>query len=224
LRQYGEWNTGKAWDSSAHSLLREVTWHPELQQLVFSPLAEQASLRDGILGQLGRRSLPAGVPLYMGLPKQAGNQSELVVSFERPAVAVNLSVRVMVDDVTQGGGPDCVIRYRPNATKIAVGCDGVFDELRLSPSDERLEMRLFVDNVFTETYWMGGRVVMTLPSKACERCDMTVGTDTPGVSLVEAIAYRVRSIWVSSEEVLRTARGDGGNSTLMVERLEAQQR
>ena len=31
--------------SSTQSLPREVTWHPELQQLVFSPLAEQAALR-----------------------------------------------------------------------------------------------------------------------------------------------------------------------------------
>jgi beta-fructofuranosidase len=34
---FGERSTN-TWDSSAHTLAREVTWHPELQQLVYSPI------------------------------------------------------------------------------------------------------------------------------------------------------------------------------------------
>ena len=52
---YGEWNTGNPWDSSAHSLPREMTWHAELQQLVFSPLEEQKQLRGQVLGQLSQQ-------------------------------------------------------------------------------------------------------------------------------------------------------------------------
>jgi hypothetical protein len=72
-----------------------MTWNPELQQLVFSPLVEQAQLRGGIVGQLEAQALPAGA-LSLGLPKGAGNQTELVVSFERPTAAVRLAVEVMV--------------------------------------------------------------------------------------------------------------------------------
>ena len=52
---YGEWNTGNPWDSSAHTLPREMTWHAELQQLVFSPLPEQTQLRGAVIGQLAKQ-------------------------------------------------------------------------------------------------------------------------------------------------------------------------
>ena len=39
------WGWARVPPSSTQTLPREVTWHPELQQLVFSPVEEQAALR-----------------------------------------------------------------------------------------------------------------------------------------------------------------------------------
>lgn len=49
---FGPWAGTNTWDASAHTLPREVTWHPELQQLVYSPLAEQDALRGTVIGRL----------------------------------------------------------------------------------------------------------------------------------------------------------------------------
>eukprot|EP01043_Picozoa_sp_COSAG02_P065265 COSAG02_NODE_9793_length_2109_cov_1.419900_3_plen_209_part_00 len=104
---YGKWNTGNPWSSSSHTLPREVTWcdalvlqiaywkypeqvvvghrHPELRQLVFSPLDEQTALRGDIIGRLKPQPLAAGQVVALGLPPMLGNQSELNISFARPA-------------------------------------------------------------------------------------------------------------------------------------------
>ena len=212
---FGPWSAD-AWDSSCHTLAREVTWHPELQQLVFSPLAEQAALRGRVVGALGARAaLPDGRAVALGLPAGVGDQSELVVSFVRPAAAANLSVRVMAD-ASGGGGAEFVVEYAPPAaggpsvSEVIVGCPTInaSARLRLSPSDTTIDVRVFSDRALAEAYWMNGRVAMTVPA-ACDReCDMSVRADGAEVGLVSATAWKVRSMWISKEEVLRTPRLD----------------
>ena len=233
---YGPWNDGSAWDSSAHTLPREITWNAELQQLVFSPLAEQEKLRGSVIGQLKAQSLLVNKSLSLG----AGNQSEISVSFQRPAMAVTLSVTVMA-----GGGDETgvtfTIDYVPpssaadesGASVVQVACPSARagDSLKLSPSDKTLDVRIFVDNVMSEAYFMGGRVAMTVPSFMPKNLPaagpgMSVSANRAGASLVSATAWAVESIWVSKEEVLATPRPDGGseNVGLMAKRIHAQQR
>ena len=228
---YGPWNDGNAWESSSHTLAREVTWHPELSQLVFAPLAEQEQLRSAVLGQLKPQPLNASQPLSLGLPSGTGRQAELAVSFQRPSVAVTLSVRVMAG--TASPGVDFTVEYVPGknvATVSSVGAGRtVADTLALSPSDKTIDLRVFVDNVMAEAYFMGGRVAMTVaaPSHSlCPdgRCGMYVTASQAGATLASATAWGVKSIWVSPEEVLRTPRRDGGNVELMAERTHEQQR
>ena len=71
----------------AQSLPREVTWNPELQQLCYAPLAEQAALRSSSLAApAGGVLLQPGVPHTLGpWPESLGNQSEIVVRFTLPA-------------------------------------------------------------------------------------------------------------------------------------------
>jgi hypothetical protein len=109
-----------------------------------------------------------------------------------------------------------------------------------------IEIRVFVDNVFSEgaldifalaphtlnlrfrchalAYFQGGRVVMTLPAKPCATCQMFVSCNGSDVSLLSATVHRVNSIWVSPSDVLRAKRGDNGDSLLMAARIDNQQR
>ena len=78
--------------TKAQSLPREVTWNPELQQLCYSPLDEQASLRTNKLPVAGTPNTKVGLAtlraqaaphvhvISEGWPAGAGNQSEIDVS------------------------------------------------------------------------------------------------------------------------------------------------
>merc|ERR1712070_915366 len=91
------WGWARVPPASTQTLPREVTWNPELQILVHSPIEEQEQLRAGVIGSLNEQALPKGSSVSLGLPEQVGNQSELVVSFQRPTVATRLSATVMED-------------------------------------------------------------------------------------------------------------------------------
>jgi len=81
----------------------------------------------------------------------------------------------------------------------------VSDTLKLARSDRTLSLRLYVDNTFTEAYFQGGRVVITMATPAVPEASVTVVATQPA-TLLSAKAWRVGSIWVSPEEVLRTPR------------------
>ena len=82
------WGNLGAPPNGALSLPREVTWHPELQQLMFTPLSEQSMLRGTVLGQHGSFTVDGTTmtELYdtqkYGL--SAGLQSEVEVTFTLP--------------------------------------------------------------------------------------------------------------------------------------------
>jgi sucrose-6-phosphate hydrolase SacC (GH32 family) len=83
------WGNVGAPPNGALSLPRELTWHPELQQLLFTPLAEQTKLRSTVLGKHGSFMVDGTkmTELYdtqkHGL--SAGLQSEVEVTFALPA-------------------------------------------------------------------------------------------------------------------------------------------
>lgn len=67
----------------AESLPREVTWNPELVQLCYSPLAEQAQLRGSALATPAvPLALEARQPVVVGpWEGSVGNQSEVLATF-----------------------------------------------------------------------------------------------------------------------------------------------
>ncbi|CAK0860123.1 unnamed protein product, partial [Prorocentrum cordatum] len=157
------------------SMPREVTWNPELQQTVHSPIEEQALLRGRVIGSLASRILQAGHILSLDLPAKLGSQSEIRVSFARPSVPTTLSVKVMAnitsssslhagkmptppEKATLSGGTDFSIDYSPNEdgqiSTVAVRGGSFTHRLKLSPNDKTIEMALYVDNTFTEAYFM----------------------------------------------------------------------
>lgn len=113
------------------------------------------------------------------------------------------------DPTTSGAGTKFYVDYVPDADTVTVGVDGgVSDQLKLSPSDTTIDMRLFVDNTFTEAYWMGGRVAMTTTTRASKAAGMSVSADKAGITLAHAKAWKVGSIWVTPEDVIATPRAD----------------
>ena len=194
--------------ASTQTLPREVTWHPELQQLVFSPVVEQESLRGALIGSVRNQTLTANVSTPLQLPPKAGHQSEVRVSFARPATATRLSVHVMVDSKRSAAGTEFFVEYKPSESRVQVGSGGARDTLNLLPADEAIDLTLYIDNTFTEAFWMGGRVAMTVVTKTSSGDDdVTVGSSQPGVSF-SATAWEVGAIWVTAEEVRRMPRRD----------------
>ena len=197
--------------ASTQTLPREVTWHPELQQLVYSPVEEQDSLRGSVIGSLKGEVLDANVSTSLQLPKQAGNQSEIRVSFERPTAAVRLSVHVMADAQRSIEGTEFFVEYVPSASTVQVGSGGTTDTLSLLPGDETINVTLYVDNTFTEAFWMDGRVAMTIVTATSGgNDDVTVGASQPGITAT-ATAWEVGSIWVTPEVVKQTPRRDAAS-------------
>ena len=104
----------------AESLPREVTWNPELEQLCYAPLAEQAELRGPAL------TIPA-IPLTLKAQKpvvigpwegSVGNQSEVVATF-----AISPSAPETIFGVVVMGGADTAtsgtmffVHYTPPVT------------------------------------------------------------------------------------------------------------
>jgi len=88
------------------------------------------------------------------------------------------------------------------------GPAGTTDTLLMSPNDTTITIRVYNDITFSEGFWQNGRVAMTIVKQATTASLMAVGSDTD-ITLNYAEAYRVNSIWVSPEEVLRTPRLDG---------------
>lgn len=84
------------------SLPRSITYHPELKQLVYSPIEELAGLRGKPLATLGSTPLAAGTPLELGKgwPSTAGRSADVNISFAMPTTPTRLSVAILGGAVT----------------------------------------------------------------------------------------------------------------------------
>ena len=100
------------------SLAREVTWHPELQQLVFSPLAEQDQLRGASVASVGRRVLAAG-SVHVLSDHGEGAQAEVEVTFELPERNASLGVSVMAGADPSTSGMLFFFEFSPRPTLTA---------------------------------------------------------------------------------------------------------
>ena len=86
--------------------------------------------------------------------------------------------------------------------------------LALLPTDSKVEVRAFVDNVLAEVYFMGGRVALTVPiSLPTGELGATLFSSEDGLVVSSAEAWRVHSIWVTPEDVLDMPRADSWGST-----------
>lgn len=81
----------------AQALPREITWHPELQQLVFSPLPEQRALRDRqVTSGAVTVGGSAGASVRVGSWSEGtARQAEVIVHYPVPSVATTFGVAVL---------------------------------------------------------------------------------------------------------------------------------
>ena len=84
--------------------------------------------------------------------------------------------------------------------------------LRIAQHETTATLRVFVDASFAEAYWQNGRVAMTIGAWPLDVANLKVAAaaifSTAPVNVVSATAWAVKSIWVSPEDVVSTARMD----------------
>lgn len=111
--------------NAVQSLPREVTYHPGLGRLLFTPLPELSALRQDVLFSAPSVAVPAGGAIYLsGGPAAAGgrwvgNQTELAVSFELPAAPAAFGVRFMMS-AAGAGGMEVRVAFDPAAFSATV--------------------------------------------------------------------------------------------------------
>ena len=89
-RIYWGWTAYVSPGQGLMSLPRELTWHPELQQLVHSSLPEMDKLRKlPALAKVGATTLNAGAPVSLPTPAGAGAQAEVFAIFKLPSAGEN---------------------------------------------------------------------------------------------------------------------------------------
>lgn len=122
------WGWARVPPASTQTLPREVTYDPDLQQLVTAPVEEQAQLRGDQLADL---STPFVVPAdgtWLGnWADSAGNQSEVIVSFKRPSGAATFGVDVMVGSQGGSGGSNTSSRVYVVYTEEAAAQRAAFE-------------------------------------------------------------------------------------------------
>jgi sucrose-6-phosphate hydrolase SacC (GH32 family) len=206
------------------TLPREVTWHPQLLQLVFSPVKEQASLRRDVIGVLGRTALPLDQPVAIGA-EPPGNQTEVAVSFARPTAPgltrFNLTVpasfpsRRIASPAMQGIVLTLDYSDSSDGEVVVVRClrANFSTSVKLLPTDTTIDIRVYTDGIVVEIYVMGGRTAITLHTYALPGATNATAVARISVTsvlgrgeVVSASAWKVGAIWVSTEEVLATPR------------------
>ena len=110
------WGWATVPPASTQTMPREVTWNPELQQLVFSPLPEQDALRGAVLADVTDPKPIAAGDVVTLMPKaDAGNCSEVEVNFEIPSAAARVGVvrvraaAALPPAALRGAAGDCAV-------------------------------------------------------------------------------------------------------------------
>ena len=94
---------------------REVRYDPELGQLVFSPLAEQAQLRGDVLARMGATTVAPGAELQLskGWPRPALRQAEVMIQLELPSSTSRISLTLRDAGSNSTGGLQFLLDYAP---------------------------------------------------------------------------------------------------------------
>jgi sucrose-6-phosphate hydrolase SacC (GH32 family) len=208
--------------TSPQTLARVVTYHQQLQQLMFSPAPEYAELHQRALGHLGATTLESKALVPLGASSDGLQTADINVTYVRPKINATIGISIL-------GEATVFVDFVAGASSVRVGIyDGSpkfpspptppltgsapirMDSLRLLPTDDTIAIRAFTDTSVLEVYWMDGRVAMTSPLKG-QGTDVQVFSSTSGVGLMEATAQEMGSIWVSPHKVLDTPRLDASN-------------
>lgn len=205
--------------SGIQTIPRDMTYHPGLKRLNYAPIAEMVKLRS-------KTALDHVVNAAVGTDNktqaiQITSASEVLLTFAMPTSATTIKVGTE--------GHESFIVFTPPSADIAASINpttgtgdpwgvsvGVcssasqckpMDTLMLLPDDKTLTLRMFYDGHVVETYFQGGRVVLTTDGVADPG---GVGAATVSASssvmLAEATSYTLSDIHTTVEDVLATPR------------------
>ena len=93
-----------------------------------------------------------------------------------------------------GNAVSCTVDYTPNTNtsapyyEVPVSCGAHKDTLRLLPSEKTVEIRVYTDVTFTETFFQGGRVAITTTGATDNSSTVTL-TSTTAATAASATVY-----------------------------------
>jgi sucrose-6-phosphate hydrolase SacC (GH32 family) len=197
--------------ASTQTLPREITFNIAARLLQQYPIEEMKKLR---ISQDKHNYFDISISAddaLIRLPKKSNApfpaQSEIVATFTLPTEEATFGITI--DFLA------CNFTYRPPPSsvqddwayyEIPVFCGNTNDTVRLLRDEKAVELRLFADWTFVETYFAQGRTVITEVPPVAFQADsvMKVTSTTPINVTVEA--YALRSIWVNPEEIRKSPR------------------
>jgi len=197
------WGWATVPPASAQSLPREITFNAAVRRLEQAPLGELTALRGAAAYRKRNFELSAQGVEDLGLARGVAKHSEIVAIFELPmgATTFGLAVNNVTFSVDYSPPPKASVAFH----EVRVSCAKMTDQLRLTPSERTLEIRIFADATFVEAYFQHGRVAMTQVVPLGDDARVALWSQS---SLVvrSAEAYPMKSIWVQPEDVRRAPR------------------
>jgi hypothetical protein len=213
--------------SGVMAIPREITYHPGIQQVVYTPVAEMAQMRDGFVdklapvqilqsGHAALRAARAGdVEVYFGVPAE---KTTLSATIGADGSSVFIDFVPLTSRSRSSATLAIVDRYMVDVgLRDATGKTLYSDTLPLLSDDDHLSLRIFLDGTIAEAYWQAGRVAMTLPTTAAEV--VILSSSDASVRLLNASSYSMGSAYTSADRVLATPRrveSEGSEDILLV--------
>ena len=130
--------------SGIQTIPREMTYHPGIKRIVYSPVTEMLALRTGSIDKAGATALKKG----SSVPLKVSGACDIEVDFSVPTAATQLSVMI--------GGDAFFIAFTPESReaspasdswKVDVGFGHFKDSLPLLSDDKQITMRFVPDQV-----------------------------------------------------------------------------
>lgn len=187
------WGTVK---SGIQTIPRDMTYHPGLKRVVYSPVKEMDALHTTTLDHTTQRALEGE-----SVALKVSSACDIDLTFDVPTTATKITVDA-------GAGPFFIDFAPPPAGgddpwMVEVGFGGRTDALPLLRDDKELSLRIFLDGSVAEGYWMGGRVVLTDNTKPTTSAHISA---TAAATLSSATVYQMGDIHTTVEEVLAAPR------------------
>lgn len=212
--------------TNSFALPREVQYDPRFGRLTFSPLAEQAQLRNGTISSA--HSTPLSTPVRLAATQQC--EALLVFALPPAGAAAVFGVNVTLEGLEApvvrthivipadrtGGRSQTHRSIRVVGESTAAppndppftGSWSFDDEFPLMRSEETVVVRFFLDHTIAEVYWgvspSTSRIAMTLPLQlagASVRPTIIAFSDGGRASLAGAEVWAVGPMWSERMEL-----------------------
>ena len=199
-------------ESGIQTVPRDMTYHPGLLRIVYSPVAEMRALRGA---QIDTVTSPTSIAATTPLTLKASKACDIVLSFTPPTVATTITVTfeaktkstITIDFVPPPAAVTSNLFDKSGAGKpwmVDIGVVKFTDKLPMLPDDKELTLEIFLDNYVAEAYFQNGRVAMTsdLVNLVDVKSVTVAATGAGGVTLTSATVYAMGDIHVPVADVL----------------------